>query len=294
MSNKSVSYSIDLEIPESYAGNLLDFIYRKYLLQQPQRFVDISRAGADGNSSLVFSVLDQSGKRSLQVEIVASKPIEVNIKAVSETAREEAMTQIRQDVLISVELFEEKVRKSTLFFAWREGERIVPEQVSGKEKKSINRLFLETQVLLFIIFITIGFFLFPIMGMYAPIALMAIQLVIVFYSYKFIERTADWRITEDNPTIHLLEYSLPLEEQEVFTKKYPKEKILEIKKEMYEQTISKKGEIDCETAGQVFKKHGLECSPENLSARKVNVYELVKKILRSSVFPCRRSSYLTL
>ena len=285
MSNKSVSYSIDLEIPKSYAGNLLDFIYRKYLLQQPQRFVDISRAGADGNSSLVFSVLDQSGKRSLQVEIVASKPIEVNIKAVSETAREEAMTQIRQDILIAVELFEEKVRKSTLFFAWREGERIVPEQVSGKEKKSINRLFLETQVLLFIIFITIGFFLFPIMGMYAPIALMAIQLVIVFYSYKFIERTADWRITEDNPTIHLLEYSLPLEEQEVFTKKYPKEKILEIKKEMYEQTISKKGEIDCETAGQVFKKHGLECSPENLSARRVNVYELVKKIAQKFGFP---------
>jgi heat shock protein HtpX len=288
MSSTPVSYSIDLEIPKTYARNLLDFIYQKYLLPQPQRFVDISRPEAEGNSSLVFSTVDQSGRRNLQVEIIASKPIEVNMKPVSDTASEETVTQIRQDILIAVQMFEEKVRSNTLFFAWREGEKILPEQVSGKEKKSLNRLFLETQILLFIVFITIGFFLFPILGLYAPIALMAIQFAFVFYSYKFIERTADWHITEDNPTIHLLEYSLPLEEQATFTEKYPKEKILQIKKEMYEQTISKNGEIDCETAGQVFKKHGLECSPENLSARRVNVYELVKKIAQKFGFPMPR------
>jgi heat shock protein HtpX len=285
MSSKSVSYSIDLEIPESYSANLLDFIYQKYLLPQPQRFVDISRAGTNDNSSLTFIILDKPGNRSHQVEIIGSKPIKVNIMSLSETAREEAMVQIRQDIVIAVELFEEKIRNNTLFFAWREGEGIAPEQASGKEKKSLNRLFLETQVLLFIIFITLGFFLFVTVGVYAPIVLMAIQFVIVFYSYKLIERTADWHITEDNPTIHLLEYSLPLEEQDTFRERYSKEKIVEIKKEMYEQTIAKNGEINCETAGQVFRKHGIECTAENLSARKVNVYELVKKIAQKFGFP---------
>ena len=52
---------------------------------------------------------------------------------------------------------------------------------------------------------------------------------------------------------------------------------MNIKKEVYEQTILKKGEIDCETTGQIFSKYGLECSPENLSAKKVNVYQLVEK-----------------
>jgi heat shock protein HtpX len=285
MSSKSVSYSVDLEIPESYIGNLLDFIYQKYLLPQEKRFANVSRTTAGAYSSLGFVTLDDVGMRRLQVDVKGSKPIEVNIEPLTETVTEEEITQIRQDMVITVELFEEKVRDSTLFFAWREGEEIVPEEVSGKEKKSLNRLLLETQVFLFVIFITLGLLLFPIVGLYAPIVLMAVQFVIVFYSSKLIERTADWRITEENPIIHLLEYSLPLEEHDDFREKYPKEKILEIKKEVYEQTIAQKGEIDCETTGQVFRKHGLECNPENLFVKKVNVYGLVKKIAQKFGFP---------
>lgn len=285
MSSKTVSYSIDLEIPESYVGNLLDFVYQKYLVPQQQRFVNISRTDVTGSSSLSFVALDQSGTRILQVQVMGAKPIKVNITPLVEAVSETELSQIRQDVVIAVELFEEKVRESTLFFAWREGERIVPESVSGKEKKSINRLLLETQVFLFVVFIIVGLLLFPIIGLYAPIVLMIIQFVIVFFSNKLIERTADWRITEANPTIHLLEYSLPLEEHDDFRKKYPPEKIAEIKKEVYEATIAQRGEIDCKTTGQIFERHGLQCNPENLSVKKVNVYELVKKIAQKFAFP---------
>ena len=68
---------------------------------------------------------------------------------------EEEVTQVRQDVVIAVEWFEEKVNETTLFFAWREGEEILPEQAYGKEKKSLNRLFLETQILFFVVFIAL-------------------------------------------------------------------------------------------------------------------------------------------
>jgi heat shock protein HtpX len=285
MSDKSFSYSVDLEIPDSYMGNLLDFVYQKYLLPQAQRFADISRIEAGGRSSLTFFALDKLGKQSFQVEVNGSKPISVSITPLVEPVQEEAVAQIRQDIVIAVELFEEKVRESTLFFAWREGEKIVPEEVSGKERKSLNRLLLETQVFLFVIFITLGLFLFPLIGVYAPIVLMVMQLIIVLYSNKLVERMSDWRITKENPTIHLLEYSLPFEEHDSFREKYPKEKIVEIKKEVYEQTIAKKGEIDCETTGQIFQKHGIKCIPQNLSVRKVNVYELVKKIADKFGFP---------
>jgi len=287
MSGKAVSYSIDLEIPESYLNNLFDFIYQKYLFPQEKRFANISRNRVEDHSSLTFVTLDDVGKQRLQVEVKGGNPIELRIDPLTEAVTEEETTQIRQDIVITVELFEERVRGSTLFFAWREGEEIVPEEVSGKEKKSLNRLLLETQVFMFIIFIALGLFLFtiPIVGLYAPIILMAVQFVVVFYSNKLIERTADWRITEDNPIIHLLEYSLPIEKHDDFREKYPKEKILEIKKEVYEQTIAQRGEIDCETTGQVFRNHGLECNPENLFVKKVNVYELVKKTAQRFGFP---------
>lgn len=278
MMGRTFSYTIELEIPASYIGSLLDYVYQKYLLVQQQLFADISKGTIDGQPSLSYVALDKDKKRNAEVSIKGTKPLEVKITPIGDKANEESADQIRQDLLIVTEMFEQKVRETTLYFAWREGEEIVPEKVSGKEKKSLNRIFLETQVFLIVIFITLGIFLFFLIGIYTPIVLLAFQFIFVFYSPKIIEMTSDWKITRENPTIHLLEYSLPLEEHDNFAKKYPPEKIAQIKKEVYQETIAKNGEIDCDTTGQIFRKYGLECNSENLSVRKVNVYELVKKV----------------
>jgi heat shock protein HtpX len=269
--------------------NMMDFIYQKYLLPQKTRYVDISRTDAGDQSSLSFVVLDESGRKRIKVQALGGKPIRVLTQPLVDGVTEEEVTQVRQDMVIAVELFEEKVNQTTLFFAWREGEEIVPEHAFGKEKKSLNRLFLETQILLFALFIGLGLVLFtflpPELFWYAPIILMAIQLVFVVYSPRIIEKTGDWRITQRNPTIHLLEYGLPYEEHDSFREKFPPKRIAEIKKEVYEETIAKHGEIDCETARRIFKKHGFECRSENLSTRKVNVYELVKRTTDKFHFP---------
>jgi len=290
MFDNTVSYILETEVPNNYIGNMLDFIYQKYLLVQKQRFVNISRSTQNGESTLNYDVINRQAKRSLSVTVSGSNPLRIQITPLSEPVSAEALEEARQDVVIGVDYFEEQVRQNTLYFAWREGEEIVPEVVSTKEKKPINRLFLETQILLFVVFTTVGLFLFIFLyslsyGWIAPIAILAIQLVFVFYSNKFIERTADWHITRDNPSIHLLEYRVPLGQQESFKKNYPPDKLKSIKKEIYEQTILKKGEIDCQTTGQIFNKYGLECGPENLSAKKVNIYELVEKTRQKFGFP---------
>lgn len=158
MSNKTVTYTIETEAPSNYLGNLLDFVYQKYILPQAQRFVNISRAIVDGDPSLTFTVLDSSGKQNLNVEIRGSKPVKVKIKPLDETVPEERINEVKQDVIIAIEFFEEKIRRSTLYFAWREGEEIVPEEHYGREEKAINLLFLETQILLFVVFISLGMF----------------------------------------------------------------------------------------------------------------------------------------
>jgi len=292
MLDNSVSYVLETEVPNNYIGNMLDFIYQKYLLAQKQRFINISRSSENGESTLSYDVVDTQARRSLSVTVNGSNPLKIKITPL-EAVTAQAVEEARQDVAIGVDYFEEQIRQNTLYFAWREGEEIVPEVVSTKEKKPINRLFLETQILLFVVFTTVGLFLFLFLyslsyGWIAPIAILAIQLVFVFYSNRFIERTADWRITQDNPSIHLLEYRIPLGQQESFKKNYPPDKLKNIKKEVYEQTIVKKGEIDCETTGQIFNKYGLECSPENLSAKKVNIYELVEKTRQKFGFPMPR------
>jgi heat shock protein HtpX len=86
----------------------------------------------------------------------------------------------------------------------------------------------------------------------------------------------------------LLEYRLPLEEKDAFEKDFPKEKLISIKKEVYEQTIRLRGQIDCQTTGQIFGKYGIKCSHENLVTKQVNVYELVEKTAGKFGFPMPR------
>jgi heat shock protein HtpX len=122
-------------------------------------------------------------------------------------------------------IFSEKSRNATVYFAWREGQQIIPEAFQ-KAQKSFNRLFLETQILFVIVFIIFGMVIFvgiatvmPDSFCVAPLILIAIQFGFVFFSSRFIARTADWHITAANPTIHLLEFYLPFGEKKQFQRK---------------------------------------------------------------------------
>jgi heat shock protein HtpX len=285
MSGKPISYNIETEIPSTYKEKLLDYIQRRYVLASPAQFSNVFRATTDGYALLAFDVVDPTMKQRLHVEIRASEPIDVKITRLDADASDQWVDEVREDIVLLVDFFEEEVRRSTLYFAWSEGERIVPEEHFGRERKTLNRMFLETQILLFVVFITLGMVLFEFLDWVAPLVLLGIQLIIVFYSNKIIERIADWHITEQNPTIHLLEYRLPLEEHKSFRQTFTKDQLIEMKKAMYEQAISQKGEIDCETAQKVLGKYGFECKPENLVTKKVNVYQLVKKVVDKFGFP---------
>jgi len=289
--SEAVSYIIATEIPASYMEKLLDFIYKQYLLPQKQRFTNFYRETTAGVTFLSYVVIDAQGKQLLKVEVKGTTPIEVKLISIAESVSATVMEEAKQDVVIAVQLFEEHARKATLYFAWREGEDIVPETLK-KQEKSFHRLFLETQILFFVVFIVFGMLIFIILAsLYpdafwiAPLILIAVQFVFVFYSANFIARTADWHITEANPTIHLLKYHLPIREHDDLKQALTRDQLLALKKEIYDEILAKRGEIDCEGAHKVLAKHGIACQPENLAAKKVNVYELVKKIADKFGFP---------
>lgn len=288
MADNTFSYPIETDVPAKFTGNLMDFIYQKYLQPQTQRYADISRKMIEGDPSITFTTLDPMGKRNLNVEVRGSRPIKLTITRLDYTVPDDMIKEAKQDVGIVVNAFEEGVRKSTLFFAWREGEGIVPEKLHRAENKSTNRLFLETQILLFVVFIAIGSVLFFALGPLVPLVpfvLLGLQLLFVFYSSKFVARTADWHITAKNPTIHFLEYHRPLDEHDTFRQTFSGDKLMELKKDVYKETIADRGHIDPNTAQQIFLRHGINCEPDDLTAKQVNVYELVKTTADKFRFP---------
>jgi heat shock protein HtpX len=288
---EAASYRIPTEVPSSFMEKLLDFIHKQYLVPQKQRFGGFSREARDSFAFLSYDVLDSQGRPLVQVEVKGSTPLELRVTPISGPVTAEVMEEAKHDIVIAVEMFEQNARKTTLYFAWREGEEIVPEEFR-KQEKSFNRLFLETQILFFIVFIVLGMLLFAFFAtLYpdafwaVPLTLIAVQFVFVFYSNKLIARTADWHITETNPIIHFLEYHLPISEQDEFKQTYSRDQLIAMKKEVYDEILAKRGEIDCEAAQKIFAKRGVECQPENLTAKKVNVYELVKKVADKFGFP---------
>ena len=286
-----VSYQISTEIPPSYMQKLFDYMYTQYLMPQKKRFTDIDRETSAQGDFLSYTIINSEGKKLVKIELRSGEPIDLKIMPLDLTVSAQVIEEAKQDVIISTQIFTENTRKATVYFAWRQGEDVVPEKY-WKPEKSFNRLFLETQVLFFIVFIVFGMAIFlgvilfyPSWFWVAPLILIGIQFIFVLFSNKFIARTADWHITKDNPIIHFLEYYLPMSEEIDFKKKYSKEQLLAIKKEIYEEILAKRGEVDCESAQQVFLKHGVPCELENLKAKKVNVYNLVQNVADQFRFP---------
>jgi heat shock protein HtpX len=276
MSSQARSYNIITDVPQRYIDKFYEFIYGNFLLPQKSRFSDISRSPSPGALSIQYYVLDSSGKKKIRIRVSGTQPISVSVEPLVDTVSEDEMLRAKEDVDIAVDMFEMQVRKSSLFFAWREGESIVPETVSGKENKSLRRIFLETQILFMALFMSIGLFLFYLIGPFVPIILLAIQFIFVFYSNKIVARSADWHITKKDPFIHILQYPLSPGENDSI-KKMPKEDFVKLKKEIYKATIAENGELDCQKAHEIFSEFGIDCKRENLIARKVNVYDIVKR-----------------
>src|SRR4030067_1918937 len=114
-------YKIDAEIPPSYMEKLLDFIHKKYLSPQKERFTNISRKKTGTDNFLSYMVLDAQRKQQLQVELKGAKPLELKITPISEQVADTVIEEARQDLVIALQIFEENATKTALYFSLRGG-----------------------------------------------------------------------------------------------------------------------------------------------------------------------------
>jgi heat shock protein HtpX len=179
--------------------------------------------------------------------------------------------RIKEDLIIVIQYFEEVVRRSTLYFAWVEGKPVVPEKSPLRRARLIERVLFGNILFLFVFMIAISFVLFLFLDFFiAALVLVAGQSLLVIFGDRLIGAMAQWAITEQNPTVHILQYHLPTQERLQFQQKYPREKLLQIKKEIYDQTLAVGKPIECETAREAMAKHGLECLRENMGTKTVD------------------------
>jgi len=277
MAESMVSFSIETEVTPAYYEELIKYTYEKYVLHMGKNFTNVNQSVVDGDYVLSFTVLDPNGKWHINVAMKTGKPIQVTMQPSDVSVPLTVLDRLKEDLIIVIQFFEEVVRRSTLYFAWVEGKEVVPEKSPFRRARVIERILFGNILFLFMLMIAISIVLFFVLGYHAVIVLVAGQFLLLIFSDKLIGTMAEWRVTEQNPKVHILQYHLPAQERIQFQQKYPRETLLQMKKEIYDKTLAVGKPVECETAREVMTKHGLECHPENMGTKTLNVYQLVKK-----------------
>ncbi len=274
-----LKYTIDTELSVGNLEFLPEYLRRHYLLQHKKyrAFKNIDIITENTRSHLSYTVLVPETDQYVDVLVDATIPIKVTMKLSDPNIPKSFLDQLYEDLFLIVQLYEEEVRKTTLYLAFMPGEKIVPE----KEKTGLlARLFTDSMLPLFIALMALTFLFFYIFGPYAPLIFVGLSFLLALFSGKLIARIGNWKITEDQPEIHLLQYHFSPDKFEEFRKKHAK-KIPAIRKGIYDATIASEKSIDCETAGELFAKYGIDCKPEDFSVKKVNLFQIVKKAASS-------------
>ncbi len=267
-------YTIDTELSPGNLEFLPEYLRRYYLLQHEKyrTFRNISIFTDNGGHYLSYRVLVPKTAQFVDVIIEANIPIEVTMKLSDPTIPKSFLDQLYEDLFLIVQLFEEEIRKTTLYLAFMPGERIVPES----EKSGFSaRIFTDSMLPIYGALMALTFVFFYIFGWYAPLIFIGLSFLLSLFSGKLIARMGTWEITKDQPEIHLLQYHFSPDEFGKFRKKYA-QNIPEIRKKIYDATLAANKPIDCDTAGEVFTNYGIVCEPEDFSVKKVNLFQIVK------------------
>jgi len=277
MADSTFSFSIETEVTPAYYDELIKYVNENYVLSRTKNFTNVNQSVVDGEHVLSFTVLDPNGKWHIDVVMKTGKPIQVTMQPSDAGVPSAVLDRIEEDLIIVIQFFEEVVRRSTLYFAWVEGKQLVPEKSPFRRGRVIERILFGNILFLFMLMIAINIVLFLFIGYLAALVLVAGQFLLVIFGARLIGSMAEWTVTEQNPRVHILQYHFPAKELQQFQQKYPRETLLQMKKEIYDKTIAVGKPVECETAREVMAKHGLECKPENMGTKTVNVYQLVQK-----------------
>ncbi len=275
------NFIIDTELSSGHLEEALDFLRDFYLLPQADSFKNISRTMMDGTGVLSYTATNSQEGWEVRIEIQAGNPFPVKIIPLTKPPDFDISPQIdllEDELFIAIQAFEDAIRQATLYFAWVEGEEILPEAPPTRRKKVSFRIFGSNMIMIYLLFFGINIIIFILLELVLAImAILLFQLVIVLFSDRILLRTSDWIITPENPRVHILEYQLPLEEFQKFQEKFDKDIIIKMKEQIYQKSLALGLEPTCELGEDVFREYGFHCQPDLKVSRIIDVYSIVKE-----------------
>ncbi|MFB0551219.1 MAG: M48 family metallopeptidase [Nitrososphaeria archaeon] len=284
--------TIDTEVPPGYMKYLPPFLgkYHVFRFKHSDLIADVRHRTVDERNCVEYRVSVPGTTQYVDILVEPDIPVKVTMSLSDPQISPGFLDALYQDLFLAVQAYEEKLRRSTVYLAFQPGEKISEEKTKGGG--IIHRMLGDSMLGLFMVFMLISFaffyIFFAIFQLWTPIILVAMQFVFVLLAGRIAGRQGDWKITESTPEIELLQYTLPVEEYKQFRDKHAKE-IPKLRKEIYESSVGVGKPIDCSSAHRAFQSVGIDCVPENFSTKRINLYELLKKVTEKFRLPMPHS-----
>lgn len=137
-----------------------------------------------------------------------------------------------------------------------------------------------------ILIATVGFFF---LGLYLPIVLVLGQFIILLMSDKILLKMSDYIITEDDRHAHIVECLIPDNEYAKSLAIISRNKV-QIKKEIYEQTLKINNTIDVSVISSILNKYGINTMDVKVTS--IDIYKLVDEVRRNFNAPMPKVSLM--
>lgn len=274
-----ITSSIDTELTPGDLTFLLEYLRRDYLLHRDLKTYNfqIDRNG----SQLLYQIQVDKGTKYIDVIIEASIPLTVTLKLSEPSISPAMVKQILDDLFLKIQQFEDDVRKTTIYFTFVPGEKMVSQQ---ETPGWIVRLFTDSMLPLYLFLMVLTFIFSLTLFFYAPVLFVGISFTVSLLSGKIIARRGNWKITKEQPEIQLLQYRLSPTKYQVFHLNHG-QNLDQIRRELYNSTLAQNKTIDCDTAGMVFSNYGIQCSPEDFIVKTINLYKIIEIAANNFTLP---------
>jgi heat shock protein HtpX len=273
--SEEASFSIPSSVPGESGGQLLDQVRRYHLLLHPELFSGVRRGKIGDRDAVAFESVDPRGAR-IAVEMWAEDGLQARVSG--EDGVTEAARWLYEDLRAVVRVVEEDLAGANLTLIWVKGERVLPEEVPSSAGRVLGRLFSRTLLALSIVLFAFNIVLFLLFGIWAVVAILAVQALLIIFADQFFGLMGKWVITPQSPRVYLLQIRVSNEAVDLIKEK--KVDLVGLKQAVFDDSFAKGREPDCPVIGHTLMRFGVVCAEDSIKVKEVNVLDLVERAAR--------------
>jgi heat shock protein HtpX len=247
---------------------------------------DFHQIAGEHGKFLIFNTVWPQESYSATIRMKLESPLAIDIFSFS-GKNEEFNKRLEDYLLLSLQIFEEAIRKDTIYMAFVPGSEATS-KLGGRSGIS-EKLFRGNMLNLFLLSIILGVLLLLLLqsmglGSIAPFVMIAMLLSIVLSAGKILAIRSDWRITEKNTDVVIIECKLDSSIVPTFFKDR-ESSLSALKRKLYETMTYEKRYLNHTEVAALFTGAGIPAVPGQVVVKRINIFEIVKRAAKRFEMP---------